>query len=254
MDHEEFLGYGAACDSCHHGVTATPPSIDDDHCLSCHVFGMDEWTTTEEMHRVHTIGKHKVECFECHGWIRHGPTAQAMSISQFDCTNCHADQHRIQRGTYARVEAEFLSGESAPEISPMFLSHVGCPSCHIKPRPVAANPGTGATVAYAVPEACDACHNPGFGARMIPLWQGTTRELYDSVAGLLPKNGFVAAIADDDTKALVDDARRLLDLVRLDGSWGVHNPAFTERLIEEARDKLVRARGLTEDLHKDGGR
>jgi hypothetical protein len=40
----------------------------------------------------------------------------------------------------------------------------------------------------------------------------------------------------------VSEARQLIDVVRLDGSWGVHNPRYTQELLNQARAKLIEAR------------
>lgn len=75
---------------------------------------------------------------------------------------------------------------------------------------------------------------------MVPLWQKTTRALYDRVAEELK------AATGADPRA-VEEARRLMELVRLDGSWGVHNPKYTQQLLEQARAKIAPAKA------KDGG-
>ena len=36
----------------------------------------------------------------------------------------------------------------------------------------------------------------------------------------------------------------LLELVEADGSWGVHNPKYTESLIEKARTLVMKARNM----------
>jgi PleD family two-component response regulator len=51
-----------------------------------------------------------------------------------------------------------------------------------------------------------------------------------------------AAPVDDRERELVQQAQRLIDVVRLDGSWGVHNPRYTEELLNQARAKLLEAR------------
>jgi hypothetical protein len=120
----------------------------------------------------------------------------------------------------------------------MFLAHVDCSGCHIAPRPLKIKGDSGATVAVATAKACDTCHKPGLGEQMIPLWQKNTHTLYDSVVQMMPK---VAPI-DDRERELVQQAQRLIDLVRLDGSWGVHNPRYTQELLNQARAKLLEAR------------
>ena len=154
-----------------------------------------------------------------------------MSLGSFDCRNCHRGQHDPQRTTYLAPAAAH-EPEPPTAVSPMFLVHVDCTGCHVKPGPVTDNPENGATVARAVPEACDACHRPGFGAQLIPLWQRSARELYDEVAALL---------APEPATPEAREARRLLDLVRVDGSWGVHNPRYTQQLLEQARALLLGA-------------
>jgi len=86
---------------------------------------------------------------------------------------------------------------------------------------------------------CDRCHKPGLGEQMIPLWQSTTHSLYDQVDAALKE---IESDTSPQTTRLVEETRRLLDTVRLDGSWGVHNPRYTQRLLEEAREKVRAAR------------
>ncbi len=91
-------------------------------------------------------------------------------------------------------------------------------------------------VAAATPQSCDACHKPGLGTMMIPLWQKTTKSLFDEVA-----EDIRAAEAAGMGAEVLDETRRLLDLIQADGSWGVHNPKYTQQLLERARDRLVAA-------------
>lgn len=239
VDHAQFLSYGAACESCHRGTTATPEPIEDSRCLECHTFGVDRSLPTVEMHKVHNEGRHKIECQSCHGDMRHGPSQQTATMQQFECRMCHAGQHRVQRETYL-ADGSSHTAEGAPAVSPMFMSHVSCTGCHVHERAVSVKPDSGATVAEAVAEACDACHRPGTGKEMIPLWQKATHKLYDqSMADLLAAE----AGSPPADKDLLEEARKLLVLVKTDGSWGVHNPRYTQYLLQQAREKLARATG-----------
>jgi nitrate/TMAO reductase-like tetraheme cytochrome c subunit len=243
ITHAEYLAYGAKCESCHRGTTATPAPVESGQCFECHNFGIERVTSTEEMHKVHNEGRHKIECFSCHGTVHHGPTAQAAKLEQFECSKCHTDQHGVQRRTYLHKEGQpdvpVTTGD-APAVSPMFLAHVDCTGCHIKARPVSVRPDSGATVKVATPEACDACHKPGLGAEMIPLWQKTTHRLYDQVEADLKAAD--TEITSADGRAALDEVRKLQQMVRADGSWGVHNPRYTQQALEQARAKLTAAR------------
>jgi nitrate/TMAO reductase-like tetraheme cytochrome c subunit len=241
--HSEFVSYGAQCESCHAGVTDHPQKIRDDQCFGCHEFGMEKMTDVDQTHRVHSAGKHKVECFSCHGVTRHGPAAQSMQLDKLECQSCHRGQHSIQQKTYKvdpSTQTSPLLGheiEGVPAVSPMFLAHVACSGCHTKPRPVSSKPESGATVAAASARSCDNCHKQGAGDQ-VALWQKNTRAMYDGIFRMLPTPD---RQLDSRQKKLVFEARGLLDLVRLDGSWGVHNPRYTQRLLEEAQQKLSEA-------------
>jgi len=237
IDHSLYLSYGARCESCHRGTTGTPQPIEDGRCLQCHTFGVERRLPVSQMHKVHIEGKHKIECLSCHGSIQHGPSAMDASLAQFDCRRCHTDQHNVQRRTYLSNGDGFQAGNGAalpPAVSPMFMAHVDCTGCHISRRAVHAKPDSGAQVAAAVAEACDRCHQEGLGAKMIPLWQKGTHELYDEVAAELEAAGKAGA-----SKRVIEDVGHLLEMVRVDGSWGVHNPRYTQHLLEQARERLV---------------
>lgn len=241
VNHEQFLAYGASCESCHRGTTATPEPIEDGRCLQCHTFGVDRSLPLEEMHKVHNEGRHKIECFSCHGEVRHGPTAQTASMEQFDCTMCHHNQHGVQRRTYLAQEPAAHTVDRSGTLSPMFMAHVNCNGCHVEDRKVRNRPESGATVAMPVAEACDACHKPGMGKQMIALWQKSTRKLYDELAAEL------SPILEEEREVVdsheLDNCRRLLEVIKVDGSWGVHNPRYTQKLLLDARESLARAQG-----------
>ena len=237
--HDEYLAYGAACESCHYHVTEDPEEVKDTHCFSCHDFGLERMTDVEELHHEHSAGEHKVECFSCHGVIRHGPIAQAMQLEHFDCRSCHVDQHAIQQDTYEVPggEPDTQSAEPTDDlpVTPMFLAHVDCTACHIQVTAIDLRPESGATVAKASAEACNSCHKPGFGEQMIPLWQRDTHRLYESVETMLAS----LTAEDDRTQQAIAEAQGILRIIRVDGSWGAHNPRYTEDLLRRARERLA---------------
>jgi nitrate/TMAO reductase-like tetraheme cytochrome c subunit len=262
VNHSEYLEYGASCTSCHQGVTAKPQPVEDSRCLSCHGFGMERKLDTKELHRVHAEARHKVQCFNCHGLIQHGPQVQAAMSKELDCRGCHDNSHSLQRSAYMRQEpaphAAHVPGhtgqttiENMP-VSPMFMAHVSCTGCHVETEASRASPHNGTSVARASAAACDTCHRPGLGERTIPLWQRTTRDLYQEVQDLFPSAERRAA-ASPEVAALLLEAEQFLELVRLDGSWGVHNPRYTQRLLEDARSKVLEARVLMNGASRAGG-
>jgi hypothetical protein len=79
---------------------------------------------------------------------------------------------------------------------------------------------------------------------MIPLWQNATRAMHEQVVRAI--ESAAAAEPTEAQGALVAEARALAELVRIDGSWGVHNPRYTQQLLELAREKLRAAAGGAE--------
>lgn len=234
ITHSEYLAFGAACESCHRGNTAVPVPIENGQCYECHTFGLEKLVDVEQMHKVHTQGHHKIECFSCHGTVHHGPAAQTAKLDQFDCRQCHSDQHGVQRQTYLH------KADASTTVSPMFMAHVDCTGCHINKRAVSVKPDSGATVAAATPEACDACHKPGFGKELVTLWQKTTHTMFDALTTELSEAD--GQVQGDDAHRLIEEARHIQDLIKVDGSWGVHNPKYTQQLLEQARQKIAEAR------------
>ncbi len=99
------------------------------------------------------------------------------------------------------------------------------------------------TVARAAPTACDKCHEPGTGQKYVPFWQNRIKALYEQVERRVKEAEALAVAQKDETKARdlnlrVQQARSILDSIRYDGSWGVHNFKYTEALLLEA-DKMV---------------
>ncbi len=244
INHADYLAYGAKCASCHRHATEAPVPIESGQCLRCHSFGLERAQTAAEAHRTHLQGKHKIECFDCHGTIHHGPAAQQARMETLDCQRCHTDQHHIQRKTYLHANgvgadadphaAQSAMTKPADETNPMFLAHVDCNGCHVKERAVSTKPDSGAKVTAASPEGCNACHKPGFGEKMIPLWQRTTRQLWEQVSEQLEKKQGQPGMSDE----TLAEVGRILTQVRVDGSWGVHNPRYTQKLLESARKML----------------
>ncbi len=239
--HAEYVSYGAACESCHRGITIPAKPVGDEQCFGCHDFGAKRIADPAENHRVHSQGKHKVECYSCHGLASHGPTAEAMRLEKIECQSCHRGEHLVQQSTYKSYGQLAHQPEAGSTVTPMFMAHVDCTGCHVLLKPVPGKEGSGAVVATATPKACDNCHQAGLGEQMIPQWQNATRQLYEAAMRQMPPSGRALSAQ---AEAYVRDARHLLEVVRLDGSWGVHNPKYTEKLIREARERLAAAEKL----------
>jgi hypothetical protein len=259
IDHREFVSYKASCEeSCHQREIRQAGRVEETVCLDCHAFAQSADANSVELHRLHSNG-HKVECFACHRKVPHGQTQVESVSAMMNCQSCHSDTHQVQRTIYRGPPAQNSAEEAgAPHpgspgsaervLSPMFMTHVECIGCHVERA--AKTPGTldsFGTVARAVPAACDKCHENGTGAKYVPFWQGTIKRLYEQVERKVKE---AEALAGADTNAgharelapRIQQARSILDSIRLDGSWGVHNFKYTEALLLEA-DKMISGGG-----------
>ncbi len=241
INHQDFVAYNASCEnSCHRKQIEHISRVTDIACLNCHEFGRGE-EGSGPLHAYHS-GKEKVECFECHGQIDHGPDKTHSAVAMLNCNDCHLNTHGIQKMIYSANPLP--EGQDNPKIlSPMFLTHVECTGCHVDLSPPAAGMADSlGTAAKATPEACDRCHEAGTGKRYIPFWQGDIKKLYAQVlertVGAEQK---AAALKTTDAQRYAQtlaQVRSILKSVEADGSWGVHNLKYTEDLLLKANQLI----------------
>ncbi len=256
IDHSEFVSYRASCEeSCHKREVRQTSRVEETVCLDCHSFRKPADANSMELHASHTNGE-KVECFACHGQVPHGRTGVESVSAMMDCQSCHSDTHQAQRSIYGTQHPMQPNGTDRV-LGPMFLTHVECTGCHIERTAKA--PGTldsFGTAARATPAACDKCHEAGTGQKYVPFWQERIKALYAQVERRVKEAETLALARKDNGQAQdfegppthnsalgnpgqrVGQARSILDSIRYDGSWGVHNFKYTEALLLEA-DKMV---------------
>lgn len=245
IDHTEFVSYNVNCeDSCHKKDIRIVSNVPDNVCLNCHSFSKANSTELdkEELHHVHSTGE-KVECFACHGKINHKPGKSSSVSSMINCVNCHSDTHNTQLSTYtAKQHADYEKTDII--LSPMFLTHVECVGCHIEYSPIVSDGiGSIGTVAKAVPEACDKCHEQGSGEQYIQFWQQQIKKLYKRVEDKVERYNSITISTEEKSRQRkkIQEVESILKSVKFDGSWGVHNFKYTEAMLLKASaimDKL----------------
>jgi hypothetical protein len=247
IDHSEFVSFKASCEeSCHKREVRQASRVEETVCLDCHAFPKEADANSVELHAIHTNG-HKVECFACHRKVPHGQTQVESVSAMMNCQSCHSDTHQAQRTIYSTQHPGQPSGAERV-LSPMFMTHVECTGCHIERT--AKSPGTldsFGSVARAVPGACDKCHEVGTGSKYVPFWQGRIKGLYEQVERKVKESEALLGAEAKEGRAQelarrVPQAKSILDSIRSDGSWGVHNFKYTEALLLEA-DKMVSGGG-----------
>ena len=235
IDHSEYVLYGASCEkACHRREFEKLSDVREGMCLNCHDFGKPQYADSTELHDIHTNCE-KVECFECHGEVSHGRDEITSASAIMTCEKCHSETHNVQVGIYT-ASRNLQDKEDSRVVSPMFLTHVECTACHIEQsQPFSGNAYSFGKVAKAVPRACDICHEPGTGDKYIPYWQGEIKKLYEQVNAKLQR---LENLAQSKLEGQISEAAAILESVKADGSWGIHNVKYTEAMLLKA-DKII---------------
>ncbi len=235
--HAEYLDRGVACRECHADVTRGDGRVPRVRCNSCHgeAEHIERYDDVEFIHRNH-VTDHKVECLECHEEITHSLERRGLLAQESgSCARCHAASHSLQEAVYA--------GAADPELDPnpsrMHLTRVSCEACHH-----AWADSAGAGSARSNQEiSCAHCHGPGF-LDMTVSWEQSVRSAYEPLKRNLRR---LEAALDADgggeaarrPRERLFRARRRLQLVEEDGSWGAHNLDYVYRLLDLANEDLV---------------
>jgi nitrate/TMAO reductase-like tetraheme cytochrome c subunit len=208
-----------------------PPAALRSGCYQCH-FGMKavvQYGDESFPHELH-VSKRSIPCTQCHSDDRHpgslehgrlafgaGGCADCHHRSEVACERCHPLQGKVYRGQVAGLpkEGDFMA-----------QAGVDCEGCHTAESDRVARP-TG--------RACATCHDEDY-ASLKQEWQEEVRSKAHRLEKLLDR-----AEATGRVRKLGAEARRyraLLETVRSDGSWGVHNFQLLDGQLSEAIESL----------------
>ncbi len=244
FDHTPYIDRGVSCDKCHQDVIRGEAEVDDARCVDCHTrpVELDASRPVELLHRTH-VTDHSVACAQCHEPIRHS-TLEQIEQKHLDCSSCHEDRHNGIVYMYQGTGAFGVTSKPSSK----FLARVSCRGCHIVPMDIPPEKAalSGQTL-KAIPEACDACHGPGF-APLVGKWKNALRDAHDETAALLQEiEGAVDRLPEESRIAIA--ARRLLknarhNLMFVGASQPIHNPDYALAILNKATEDLNRAKAL----------
>jgi len=237
FNHRDFIGQpGNKCENCHQGVTRGTGEAPQDRCFTCHnqPDRLARYTDIEFMHQNH-VSKHKIECTQCHFRIEHGLSQATLpGAAPTQCSTCHQDQHLGPAEMY-RGQGGRGGVKSRP--SPMFLAHVDCVGCHVKPEATGLAAELMGQTFKASEQGCVTCHGQDYQG-ILPGWQQSLQKATAAVQakldrvqqrlrGLGPGAQGVKTCQDS-----LPDATFNLSFVRL--ARGVHNPDYADDLLHQA--------------------
>jgi nitrate/TMAO reductase-like tetraheme cytochrome c subunit len=237
------------CHHCHRTINEGDPHVSTVRCQSCHymenIVGVD-LVAFGELHELH-IHDQKVGCFDCHGIIRHGVTTKATDQDAKKCSSCHADmQHSLQARMYLGTAVPELSGD--PNV--MFAAGISCTHCHDQ-RTTLTRGGKEFVTHVSTSKNCVSCHGDDYYEELFDLWQEDTRSsmenlevalsevrlLYDRIAASGETGGGL-----EDVLSHLEKAEEYCEIIKQDGSEGVHNAIYVEEIIYAAGKEIEKTR------------
>ena len=235
------------CANCHFDTVHRGGDIEEKSCYRCHTKIPNDYQGAERMHNDH-VREHKVPCYPCHNEILHKwgneyitsilPERSAVSggenSSMVSVATSKIEQGvvpvkaKAQESIFGKVsyllQRELYAGKGGRGIQdspdPMYLATVNCTACH-KNRDMSVHP-----------LACNVCHKKGFNKTMAEQKEYITG-LLTSLAELLEKNPKKGV-----SKTLINEARYNYNLIKNDGSFGVHNIKYAKDLINYSMQSL----------------
>ncbi|RME45790.1 MAG: hypothetical protein D6791_09880, partial [Chloroflexi bacterium] len=232
-----------------------------DTCLQCH---SEDARRDPENVTVDTA-RYSIECVTCHA--THDPGTEGTSqliMSQYEtCVQCH-NGHLPETGKFEPGSAlhhpmkEMFEGIGFPGVedmpSPHFTAEGGpvCSSCHFPRTAKSALPGDIAShmqtdgfavampgeVAEGEPDSCTGCHTDSSRQDMqqiIDDRQATVRAKLDELQTLLDAN------ADRSDTIEYKTAFTAHSMVQEEGSFGIHNYAYANAILDRALELLAPA-------------
>ncbi|HKB16464.1 MAG TPA: cytochrome c3 family protein, partial [Planctomycetota bacterium] len=232
FDHARVEKSGIECSKCHAGLTEGTGRAPRERCLQCHNSRdvLAALGNPASLHERHVL-RESVACQDCHLEIRHSLEPQWVQTVT-SCETCHPGHHASQRSLLAGQGAK--GAESIP--SPMFKVRTGCLSCHVSVKHA-----DGEVVLTADPNACESCHEPGFGD-ILESWKSFGEERDSEIAAKVAEvrrrlDGFSGEAARkgeaDKRLAEVESNLRLVRLGR-----AAHNFPYAEAIFDGAEKEI----------------
>jgi nitrate/TMAO reductase-like tetraheme cytochrome c subunit len=195
-------------------------------CLTCHA-GIEEIQRTvfglKFPHRSHLV-QQNLACSTCHSNARtHGEFVATKKTCagchhqdpKKDCATCHALQKTIHDG--GTLDGVAVAKDTMSEAG------IDCAGCHVDPKKGIVRPDGGK---------CVECHGKEEYGKTFGEWQSSIKGLTTDLEAALREARKSARSGDE--KRQIERTEDFLKKLTFDGSWGVHNYAFTEDYLTRA--------------------
>lgn len=230
FDHGEVIRFAMSCEGCHAGSIHGDGSVPRERCVTCHnePGRLSHLGEVELLHRKH-VTEHKVDCLDCHLEIQHGLQRERETVAP-ECRACHEQGHSLQQQLYAGIGGRGVE----PLPSTMYQAGIRCQGCHLD------LPGRDGGMATKADEiACMACHGPEY-RKMYFRAKAAVEARERALEGLIRQSEPLFRQSASPAFPAFQDALHNLRLV--EKGRGIHNPAYSYRLLEQSWRSLNEAR------------
>lgn len=223
FDHKSSEATGHACQDCHSDISHGKGEVEPERCKTCH----DEEHPEEKvqdaasMHENHVV-VHNAKCFDCHQEIEHSIPDPFEVL----CENCHVSEGRIYRGLDWAGAVVMPSKKAGP-------LEMDCAVCHQEE-----------TDYLATEEGCDMCHEGKKGRTIEDVQLDFQKRFVGARDALDDLRKSLAKRSKPSPKAslMAEAASVSFQLLKSDGSKGVHNPEYSKLLASQVEDLVKTAR------------
>ena len=211
-----------SCSDCHFETVQGNGKADKESCYPCPVKVGDDLNNTSDIHSIHIL-KHKTACTSCHASISHGWIKDNNNIIHGDDDNLRNgdSDHDIQNLVIAGMGGIGIKGEP----DPMYLATLNCSACHKN--------SLFTNVKF---QTCNNCHGKGFDKILFEQKRFVSFNLQVLKTLLIKAKRY----QDVNTDRIVREAEVNYNLIKEDGSFGVHNIKYVKDLLGHSIGQLQR--------------
>lgn len=191
------------------------------NCVDCHL-GVAHGGEFHNLPKMET-------CFTCH-YNERSKNRNISAPENNECEKCHTMQKSIQQGVYVKGIEE----------TKWYMADLSCSDCHNDPF---SRPNS---------DKCVSCHDESYASI-----------LFDTQKAYLEKLSEVQKVRDklfverlempEGKRKLFNEANRLVRILEMDGSKGVHNPEYFDMIFEKAHELLNATESYVEPVKTEVG-
>ena len=214
-----------SCTDCHFKTIHGDGKVDKKSCNQCHTKIANNFNNASDMHYIH-IDKYKTPCTPCHTSITHGWIKTNYKIYEDNNTELVDMEYKIQNLIMMGLGGMGIKGEP----DPMHLATLNCSACH-KDKQLYTNVAS---------EECNNCHSRGFDkmlSEQIHFVTSKMRLLRTLLVKAKRFHDFHTCAVSQQT--IIHEAEVNYNLIKGDGSFGVHNIKYIKNLLDYSIAKLT---------------